>query len=209
MSHQAFAAIWIQLQARTDIGNILRELIGQHSLESSVLVDNSDELLNSSLRLIVFVKVIFDLQRTYSQCSTPSSESPRLLQPRQLFLALIYLLRLKSRVFCRSEDTSIQYATQRSFLAQALVSGIRALWLRKCPFPEDDIFQLRDTFNEVWNGDVLNYLDGFLIRILRRMILEGLSDPQSELSRPACGQVQLQNYSTGLVSALASFKTIT
>lgn len=209
MSHQSFAAVWIQLEARTDIDNILRELIGQNSLESSVLVANSDELLNSSLRLIVIVKVIFDLQRTYSQCSTPSSESSHLLQPRQLFLAIIYLLRIKSRVFRRSEDTSPQYATQRSFLAQALVSGLRALWLRKYSFPEDDIFQLRDTFNEAWNGDELNDLDGFLIRILRHIILKGFSDPRPELSRPACGQVQLRNYSTGLVSALASFKTVT
>jgi hypothetical protein len=208
MSHRSFTAIWIQLEARTDIDNILRELIGQNSLESSVLV-NSDELLNSSLRLIVFVKVIFDLQRTYSQCSTPSSESSHLLQPRQLLLAIIYLLRLKSTVFRRSEDTSTQYATQRSFLAQALVSGLRALWLRKCSFPEDDIFQLQDTFDEAWKGDELDHLDEFLIGILRRMISKGLPHPRSELSHPACGQVQLRNYSTGLVSALASFKTVT
>jgi hypothetical protein len=64
MSHQSLAAIWIQLEARTDIDNILRDLIGQNSLESSVLDVNSDKLLNSSTRLIVFAKAIFDLQRT-------------------------------------------------------------------------------------------------------------------------------------------------
>ena len=205
MSHHTFAALWIQLKARTDIDNILRETIGQHSLESSSFVD-SDELLRSSLRLIVLFKVIFDLQRTYSQCSTPPVDSSHLVQPRQLFLAILYLLRLKTKVFCRSEDTSMQYATQRCFLAQVLVSGLRALWLRRYSFSKNNIMRLEGAFDENWKGDELSGLEKYLYRILRRMISEGLSDPSSDLSRPACGQVQLRNYSFGLVSALTSFK---
>jgi hypothetical protein len=201
MSHQPFTAIWIQLETRTDIDNILRELIGQHSLESSVLID-SDDLLKSSLRLTVFLKVIFDLQRAYPQGSL------YLLQPRQLFRAIVYLLRIKSGVFRPSEDTSTQYVTQRSFMAQALVSGLRALWLRNYTFSDDEITQLRSTFQEAWDGDELNDHDTFLIRNLCCMILEKLSDPPSELSSLACREVQLRDYSMGLVSTLASFKAI-
>jgi hypothetical protein len=212
MSHHSFAAAWTQLETRTDVDNILCELIGQNNLESSVLVTGSDELLNTSLRLIVFFKVIFDLQRTYLQCWRFSSESPRLLQPRQLFLAIVYLLRSKSRIFCRSEDTSEQYVAKRSFIAQALVSGLRALWLRKHSLSPDEITQLRSTFREAWDGDKLDDLDSFLIQTLCPRMLEELfklSDPPSELSHPACGEVELRDYSTGLVSALALFKVVT
>jgi hypothetical protein len=209
MSHQSFAAIWIELQTRTDIDNILCELIGRNSLESSVLATDSDELLDSSLRLTVSVKAIFDLQRTYSQCSRPSGECPHLLRPRQLFLAILYLLRIKSRVFCRSEDTSTQYVAKRSFVAQTLVSGLRALWFRMHSLSRDEITQLRSMFEEAWDGDELYGLDKFLIRTLCRMILEELSDPQPVLIHPACGEVKLRDYSTGLVSALAWFEAIT
>jgi hypothetical protein len=212
MSHQSFVAVWTQLETRTDVGNILCELIGQNSLESSVLDTGSDEFLNASLHLIVFFKVIFDLQRTYLQYLELSPESPHLLQPRQLFLAIIYLLRTKSRVFRRSEDTSEQYVTKRSFIAQALVSGLRALWLRKHSLSQDEITQLQSTFEEAWGGDKLNSLDSFLINKLCSGILDNLlqpSDPPSKLSYPACREVSLRDYCTGLVSALTSLKAIT
>ena len=205
MSHQTFAAIWVHLEARTDIDNVLREIIGQNSLESSVSL-NPDELLNSSVRLIIFVKVIFDLQRTYSQSSVPSTKSPHLLQPRQLFLAIIYLLRLKSKVFCRSKDTSTEYVSQRSFLAQTLVSGLRALWLRRHAFPVNDIELLSRTLDDAWKGDKLNDLEKFLVK-LQHNISKRLSDPSSsEMSRPACGQVQIRVDSTRLVSASTSIE---
>lgn len=202
MSHPHFAEVWIQLEKRTDIDNILCELIGQHTLESSILGDDSDELLNSTLRLAVYLKAIFDLQRTYSLPSGSSWHSPHLLRPKQLFLAIVYLIRLKSRVFRQSNAPTTHYAEQRSFVAQALVSGLRTLWLRKYPLSPDEIIQLRDAFQEAWGGHEVAGFDGFLIWTLCPKILEELSCPSSDLSSPACGEVALRDYDTGLVSTL-------
>jgi len=207
MSHHSLAAIWAQLETRTDIDNILCEVIGRNSLEASVLLTDSAEVLSSSLHLVVFFKVIFDLQRTYSQGLRPSSECPHLLRPKQLLLGIVYLLRLKCRVFHRSGDTSDQYVAKRSFIAQTLVSGLRALWLRRYPLTPDEINQLRSSFHEAWDRDELKGLDLFLIQTICQGTLQELyelSNQPSELSYPACKEVTLRDYSTGLVSNLPS-----
>ena len=208
MSHQALAAVWAQLEVRTDIDNIFCEVIGRNSLESSVLLTDSAELLSSSFELVVFFKVIFDLQRTYSQGLRSSSACPHLLRPQQLLFGIIYLLRLKRRIFHRSGDTSDQYVAKRSFIIQTVVSGLRALWLRRYPLTPEKIDQLRSSFHEAWSRDELIGIDSFLIHTLCQVMLENiyeLSNPPLALSYPACKAVTLRDYSSGLVGYLPSF----
>src|SRR4051812_12430499 len=102
MSYPALGRIWALLNTRRDVGNIVKELIGQHALESSELEgeENQDELLNVSFKYAIYVKVFFDLQRVYLGCSEPSQQSlSHLLPLRQLYLLITWLLRLKSRLF--------------------------------------------------------------------------------------------------------------
>jgi hypothetical protein len=215
MSHHAFASLWMQLEKRKDIDNILNELVGRYSLESSVLSDDSDNLLNSSLSLAVVLRAIFDLQRTYLQCSRPASLY--LLQPSKLLFAIIFLLRIKCRVTRLFEDKSEPCVTKRSFIAQTLVSGLRALWLWNYPLGQDKITQLRNTFQTAWKAnEELNSRDTFLVRTLCERIVDELGGfpvpssvvPPSGLAQPACGQTQLRDYSTGLVSILVISETI-
>jgi hypothetical protein len=203
MSHAHLAEVWIQLEKRTDIDNVLCELVGQHSLESSVMDDGSDELLDSALRLAVYVKAIFDLQRTYSFPQASLQQHPlHFLRPRQLFLAIVYLIRLKIRVFRQPNAPTTYYVEQRSFMAQVIVSGLRALWLRKYQLSPDEVLQLRGAYHEAWGGDDVAGFDGFLIQTLCPKMFDELSCPSSSLSNPACGEVELRDYDTGLVSAL-------
>lgn len=207
MSHRAFATLWMQLEMRTDINNILQELIGQNSLESVVLPDDSDGLLEISLHLAVLLRVIFDLQRTYYQHPRSDSHCPYLLQPDQLLLAILYLLRLKSRVFRRLEDISEYYIAKRSFIAQTVVSGLRALWLSKPALSQQKKDQLLNKFRDAWESDRLNNRDEFLVRTVCAKIIDeltGLLVPSSDLATPACGKAQLRDYSAGLVGHLAS-----
>jgi len=207
MSHHAFAALWMQLETRTDINNILSELVGRNSLESSVLPDHSDDLLETTLGLSVILRVIFDLQRTYLQSPRPELQSLYLLQPSQLLLAIVHLLRLKSRVFYHSRDRiSEHFVAQRSFIAQTLVSSLRALWLWNNPLGPNEIVQLQVAFQNAWEEDDLSARDGFLIRILCAKIINELSGrpaTSSSLAFPACGHIQLRDYTT-LVSILGT-----
>ena len=202
MSHRLIADIWTQLEGRTDIDNILREVVGQYSFESSVASD-PEELQRLSLRLVVFLKVVFDLQRTYVPCLTDPCKSSHLLQHKQLCFAVIHLVRIKSEVFHHHAGISTQYIAYRSFLARALVSGLRALWLHKRPFPS----QLREKIQEAWKLEVenLNDQEKFLIRLVGQMQEACLQDPESELSSPACGQIELRNQDRVIVRALKSF----
>ena len=208
MSHHSLAAIWAQLEMRTDIYNILCEVIGRNDLECSSPLTDSADSSNSSLHLVVFFKVIFDLQRTYLQALKLSPECPYLLRPQQLLLAIVHLLRLKCRIYHRSDDTSDRYVAERSFVVQTLVSGLRAMWLRRYRLKPNEIAQLRSSFREAWDRDALNDLDSFLVHTLCHQMLQQLyepSDPPSDLSYAACREVTLRDYSTGLVSDLSSF----
>jgi hypothetical protein len=204
MSHQDFAKVWIQLEKRADIDNILRELIGQHALETSTLGHDSERLLTSSLHLAVYMKTIFDLQRLYALHPESSRLSSHLLQAKQLLLAIIYLIKLKSGLFRHSQastaDATPQCEEYRSFMAQALVSGLRALLLRKYQMSPDERNHLRQAFEESWGSDRDVALDDFLIRTLCPKMLDELCSPLSDLSSPACGEGTLRDYDTGLVT---------
>jgi hypothetical protein len=213
MSHHAFATLWMQLERRKDIDNILSELVGRHSLEGSVLPDDSDGLLNASLSVAVVLRVVFDLQRTYLQ--SPKPKVSYLLQPRKLLAAIVFLLRTKSKISRLFEDRSEHCLIKRSFIAQTLVSGLRALWLWNHPLPTDEISQLRNAFQKAWVQEELNSRDTFMVHKLCGNIIDGLArlripspnTPSSDIAQPACGQAQLQDYSN-LVSTLVPPATI-
>lgn len=117
-------------------------------------------------------------------------------------MAILYLLRLKSKVFRRFENISAHYTSKRSFIAQALVSGLRALWLSKPTLSSYHKAQLRDKFYDAWRGDSLNHHDEFLVNALcADMIREltGPSVPPSGLALSAHKKIQLRDYSAGLV----------
>ena len=205
MSHRSLAAVWAQLELRIDIDNIVCELIGQHALEVSALDVRSSEQLSSSLRLAILLKVIFDLQRAYPQDFPSAPCPPYLLQPRRLFLAIVYLLSTKSTVLPISDDPLMAYREYRSLFARALVSGLRALSLRTYELTPDEFSQIQTAFQNAWGEEsYLNKVDGFIIRELCSQMLGQLCRRSSELSVPACGKVAPQDYATGLVSNLMS-----
>lgn len=207
MSHRAFAALWLQLENRIDIDNIVCELIGRHNLESCSLAANSEQLQHASCGLAIFLRVVFDLQRTYLQCPRPALHAARFLRPSKLLSAVIYLFRVKAAIFASVAGNPEQYENKRSFVVQALVSGLRALWLWRHPFSKDEMNPLR-TFCGEWNesGD----LDTFHKRLCSSVINEiaDLEELPSDLSFPACRVVNLQDYSTGLVSVRIMTKNL-
>jgi hypothetical protein len=87
MTHLALTRVWSHLQSRVDTSNILCEVLGEHAL--STVGKPLEIVRDKSFTLVVCIKVIFNLQRTFAQSSNPSPASLSHLVPARVLLAAI------------------------------------------------------------------------------------------------------------------------
>lgn len=201
MSHQHIAGVWSVLQLRPDIDHILRELVGRHALDASLCGPDGHRLRTLSFQYIVSLKAIFDLQRTYLQSSNPTFESKSaLLQHDLLFLAIMHLLGVKAESFSYRGGLP-DHGKYCSFVAQALLSGLRALLLQRQSLSSEEYKMLIDRFDEVWKDEPLESVDHFVIKWLCRQIIQELHKnlDDSVYAKPACGFVNLPDFCDKLV----------
>lgn len=202
MSHKNVAAVWKDLQRRPDIDHILLELIGRYSLDVALCRTDYHRLRSISYQHAVALKVVFDLQRTYLQSSRPSFESKSaLLHHDLLFSAIIHLLDLKAETF-RGTSKTPDYYPYCSFLAQVLLSGLRALLLRRRSLSAKEYDTLTNRFDQVWRDERLENADLFVVQSLCRRIIQELfkGAQDSKYALPACGTVDLPDFFHKLVS---------
>ena len=219
--HEILAEIWKHLEKRLDIESLVQEIIGKHSLQTASITSTStnSQLCASSLHLFVTLKIIFDLQRAYLQSCEPDSRTRAyILELDQLRLTIQYLIHVKSQpCWCGNGNKNgngkshvrpnnaqdQEYNGQLYFLAQTLVSGLRALWLHPQQLPLQQVSNLTKSFNAAWNDLPLDAGTSFLIDGLCRRILQELDErPKSGLAKPACEVLRLPDYELGLVSRI-------
>ncbi|KAI9893088.1 MAG: hypothetical protein M1814_000635 [Vezdaea aestivalis] len=201
MSHRAFASVWVGLQGRLDIDNIVNELIGTHALQKSDdAVGNPERLRQLALDLVVALRTIFDLQRTYLQASEPSFEAQAsLLSADLLRRAISYLINIKATVITLSNEHP-SHKEDCDLLAHALLSGLRALLLRKQTLAAPEHRRLVISFNEAWVDEELDDSCHFVVKWLCERIIHQLGTPlqNDQCIYPAYGTADLQDYFDGL-----------
>jgi hypothetical protein len=186
MTYLALAKVWIHLQPRLDTSNIIREILGQYAL--SVAGKQSEIVRALSFRFVVWMKVIFDMQRTYSQSAGPSTASiPYLVHPRLLFAAIYKIVDIRSQVYGDVSEVDSVYLEHRCFVAQVLLSGLRALLLRKGEFSATEILGIRQ---EVSNWVSHSSLEETVLKRCLDAITYIPSSPgasgRSNIHKPAC-----------------------
>jgi hypothetical protein len=157
MSHQLVAAVWEQL-GRHDVANIVREIVGQHAIDLALqwqdgLSNNTEQLIHA----VCWIKVIFDLQRTYLQgCAGVANCDPYvvryLIPPDLIFSTMMYLIQVKSKLFPSTAATIPAYSKHRYFIAKTLLSGIRVLLLRNESLPVENKYNLERAIRAAWKG---------------------------------------------------------
>lgn len=207
MSHQHLAAVWDQLQGRHDVANILREIIGQHVADLAVLQLQEDLVahVESLMRPVAWIKVIFDLQRAYLQATSgkENSASHGLLPSETVFSTLMYLIQVKSRLFPTQTLTIREFAKYRYFTGQTLLSGLRLLLLLNEYLPASKKSNLERAVTAVWQHARLPESEQFLIFDLLPSAIDCIrtSRPDDDRDAPS-GAVYnfLPTYAEGLVS---------
>ncbi|KAF2274287.1 uncharacterized protein EI97DRAFT_435373 [Westerdykella ornata] len=181
LHHNKLAQVWISLQGRHDIAGILREIIGQQSIDSA-LNDNDAADSESSIEAVIWIKTIFDLQRCYlSGIANGAAECPPyvfsyLLPPELLLSSILYLVNLKTRLF-PSQTTLItkEFTRPRQILAQTILSGLRLLLLKKEHVAPHGKRRLQKSINSAWQNDRLHGVERFIVSDLFAQILDSLA----------------------------------
>ncbi|KAE9369743.1 hypothetical protein N431DRAFT_560502 [Stipitochalara longipes BDJ] len=210
MALEDLANVWILLQERIDIGHIIPEIIGHFSLSSVGKLPPAAQHFS----FFVWAKVIFDLQRTYSQSSNPSPATQAyLIQPRILLATIHYVLDLKLQLYPHQRRVDKHTLAQRYFVARVLQSGLRALQLRRKPndklsIEEIEVFKDISALHELiqsWKSEAVENPDEqFILRKCETAILQVSEGPGSNSvwHRPACGSCELRDNKNSLWHAL-------
>jgi hypothetical protein len=205
LQHRNLAQVWEHLQGRHDIANLLREIVGQHSIAS---LDTESRSTEESIRTIAWIKIVFDSQRCYlSGIATPVAECPPyvlscLLPSDLLFSTILYLISIKTSLF--SSQTTLmtrEFTRPRYILAQTILSGLRLLLLRKEDINANDQRRLQNAINQAWREDRLHGVERFIVSELFAEILNALSEASRE--NPYAREwanANLPAYAAGLVS---------
>jgi hypothetical protein len=196
MATRAIVEVWSLLQSRRDTTNLLRELVGDYTL--SVTGKPVQTILALSFRLLVWIKVIFDMQRTYSQNIDPSFESKsKLIDPSTLFATIRHIIDIQYRVYGRQAGVSEEYLSQRCFIAGVVLSGLRALLLREGSFPPDEVEDMRAHISE-WRTKARRlYLEVSILDKCQYALDSMLSSEEAVgtsdilVHRPACDVLEL------------------
>ncbi|KAJ4347895.1 uncharacterized protein N0V89_009267 [Didymosphaeria variabile] len=184
LQHRNLAQVWEHLQGRHDIANLLREIVGQHSIASH---DTESRSIEESIRTIGWIKIVFDAQRCYlSGIATGVAECPPyvlscLLPPDLLFSTILYLINVKTSLF--SSQTTLmtrEFTRPRHILAQTILSGLRLLLLRKEGINANDKRRLQNAINQAWREDRLHGVERFIVAELFAEILNALNEPSRE-----------------------------
>lgn len=214
VQHRNLAEIWTTLEGRHDIANILREIIGQHSIDSTLQGDESGSAA-SCIQKIIWIKTIFDLQRCYlsglqggvAEC--PPYVSSCLLPSELLLSTLLYLVNVKTRLF-PSQTTLMtrEFIRPRHILAQTILSGLRLVLLRKETVAAHDTRRLQSAINAAWQNDRLHGVERFIVLELYAEVLNFVSQESRENDHgnpyiTEWSNARLPTFAAGLVSFYA------
>lgn len=203
---QIVAKVWTLLQTRVDIESILRELLGHFTLSSVGGISSPAD----SFDLLVWVKIILDLQRTYSQSSEPSLESISCLLPqRVLFTTIHHVLETRLQLYSPQRSMDQEHLAQRHFAARVLLSGLRALQLRG---KLDDSFALEGMGRvsariQEWFVDAEGHAsEQFILSKCRAALFQIRRGPGPDdvWHKPARGTCELRDQSKELYEALTT-----
>ncbi|PSN68422.1 hypothetical protein BS50DRAFT_491972 [Corynespora cassiicola Philippines] len=204
LQHKNLAEVWQHLQGRHDIANILREVIGQHSVENTL--QDEETCTEESVRTICWIKTILDLQRCYlsgisnvSEC--PPYVLPCLLPSELIFSTILYLISVKTRLF--SSQTTLmtkEFTRPRRILAQTILSGLRLLLIRKEQLSIREKRKLRLAINASWQNDRLHGVERFIVSDIFAAVLDMLNDDPSREDPYANERLnaRLPTYASGL-----------
>jgi len=206
LRHRNLSEVWQHLEGRHDVANIVKEIIGQHSIDSALEEDVSRNT-EESVRTIIWLKAIFDLQRCYlSGIATGVAECPpyvasSLLPAELLFSTILYLINIKTNLF--SSQTTLmtrEFTRPRHILAQTILSGLRLLLLRKETVAANDKRRLRNAINAAWRDDRLHGVERFIVSDVFAEILNSLNETSNEdLYQRERTNANLPTYAAGLV----------
>lgn len=141
MVSATYAALWRNLQAETNVDQLICEIIGQSQISSARLpTEPQVSHIQQTRKLLLRLKWILDSQRVSLLRSSLVTAAPI---ERQFLLRVISHVMLLAGCNKTSQERNIDYLVFRRIALEALLSAVSLYLLSQSPFtlPEEDVFQ--------------------------------------------------------------------
>lgn len=207
--HNDLASVWEHLLHRNDLPVVLREIIGQHALQSASQEDQThpDKGVHET---VIWIRVIYDLQRCYlSGYTIGTSEIPpqivSCLLPTDLLLSsILYLISIKTSTF-PSQTTLMtkEFVRRRLILARTILSGLRLSLSHKYSLNSKQKGRLQSAINGAWKDDNLRGAECCIVQLVFAAMMDVMTDLEHvDAYRVERENARLPIFSTGLVGIL-------
>ncbi|KAF1817394.1 hypothetical protein P152DRAFT_510633 [Eremomyces bilateralis CBS 781.70] len=170
MSYPLLAVAWDVVKGRPDIANIVQEIVGQHVGDLSLLQLQANVLdhISSVTRVVSWIRILFDLQRTYPNGPGPgidAATSPltSTLSSENIISCMLYLIQIKSKLFPAQSTVDFETARFRYHVAFTLLAGVRILLLRNDALSPDQRGGLKRSIVAAWQHTSLPEDEKFLV----------------------------------------------
>ena len=200
MSHPLVAAVWEQL-GRPDIANILREIIGEHAAQLAVSQVQNGLVadIESLVRMIIWVRAVFDLQRSYLQGLTSLRDChpslfPYLLPSETVYSTLMYLVRVKSELLPMTAAAVKDRGQYRYYMAETVLAGVRLLLLRGDGLHAEMKSNLERAIKTAWQHPGMSKPEDHLVKVVLSRAVAEIGSTNVATAHP------LPSYVAGLVS---------
>ncbi|KAF1918188.1 hypothetical protein BDU57DRAFT_547277 [Ampelomyces quisqualis] len=180
--HNDLASVWGHLLLRNHVPVVLREIIGQHALQSASQ-ENGTHTDKCFHEIVIWIRLIYDLQRCYLTGYTiGTSEIPPqiascLLPVDLLFSSILYLIGIKTRTF-PSQTTLMtkEFVRRRLILAQTVLSGLRLMLCHKSFLNGNEKRRLQSTIDGAWKDDNLGGAECCIVQLVFAAMIDILNE---------------------------------
>ena len=208
------SALWAEVSQRTDIENIIWELVGLTTIRLCSVAETSWGALGQTIRQSMLrLKIIFDtqsahfVQHQFPTSGTAADES-FLLSKNSCFESAVYLTSLGTRLTPPERCGRQDHALQRALALDAFISSFRVLVLHRDPlrFEQEDLLRERVAqLTEAWTRQqALSPLEDLVLNTIVPATLDELqeTDGNSCIQQLGCARFSASSFERGRVSEL-------
>jgi hypothetical protein len=206
MSAKLLADVWRELLDHRDTENVIREIFGDFDIYQAP--SSFQDIYQPSRQLLLRLRIIFDLQRTYLQSRASQPRTPKtwsyIISPELHHAIILRIVQQGTATQFQHGIDPVENSFHQLLIVQTLFSAVRAFMLRQGSLTDTQLDELRfrlEGLAYAWENRIQQALpeaEDFILRSVLPQTLEMLRQPEASaaVKSVACGNFDLPDYPT-------------
>jgi hypothetical protein len=204
MSARLLADVWRELLDHCDTENVIREIFGDFDIYQAP--SSFQDIYKPSRQLLLRLRIIFDLQRTYLQSRASQPRTPKvasyIISPDLHHAIILRIVQLGTTTQFQHGIDPVENSFHQLLIVQTLFSAFRAFMLQQGELTDIQLDELRlrvEGLAHAWENRIQQALpeaEDFILRTVLPQTLEQLRHPQvsATIKSVACGNFDFPEY---------------